>query len=262
MRKLMALAWILALTLPGLAMAEARNVIVAVAPGFYPITYADDDGNAQGYDVEVFRRLDEMLDDYTFEFQLCDKDTMNVGVQSGTYQVGINSLFKTDARLETYAMPENNMGYTLVGLIQRAEDDIPDLEAAQAQGKKPYPVQAASGILLIVESWNAEHPDNPIQYELRSEANYGALLASIQAGDYDYAIDLITVFNLQPEENVAGLKVSAPISVVPTFPIVNRDETELVKAIDEGLKTLREDGTLSALSVDVFGSDLFSLAGK
>jgi ABC-type amino acid transport substrate-binding protein len=61
---------------------------------------------------------------------------------------------------------------------------------------------------------------------------------------------------------VAGLKVSDPISVVPTFPIVNRDETELVKAIDEGLKTLREDGTLSALSVDVFGSDLFSLAGK
>lgn len=262
MKKLTVLVWILAMMVPGMAAAAARNVIVAVAPGFYPITYADDDGNAQGYDVEVFRKLDELLDEYTFEFQLCDKDTMNVGVQSGAYQVGINSLFKTDARLETYAMPQNNMGYTPVGLIQRAEDDIPDLEAAQAQGKRVYPVQAASGILLIVEDWNAAHPEAPIQYELRSEANYGALFAALQAGDYDYAIDLITVFNLQPEENVAGLKVSDPISVVPTFPIVNRDETKLCQAIDEGLKTLREDGALSALSVDAFGSDLFSLASK
>lgn len=260
MKKLTVVILALALMVSGLALAEARNVIVAVAPGFYPITYADDDGNAQGYDVEVFRKLDELLDDYTFEFQICDKDTMNVGVQSGVYQVGINSLFKTDARLETYAMPEHNMGYTPVGLIQRTEDDIPDLESAQAQGKKPYPVQAASGILLIVDAWNAEHPDNPIQYELRSEANYGALFAAIQDGDYDYSIDLITVFNLQPEENVAGLKVSEPISVVPTFPIVNKDEAELCRAIDEGLEKLREDGTLAALSVDAFGTDLFALA--
>ena len=70
------------------------------------------------------------------------------------------------------------------------------------------------------------------------------------------------MFNLQPEENVAGLKVSDPISVVPTFPIVNKDETKLCQAIDEGLKTLREDGALSALSVAAFGSDLFSLASK
>ena len=100
---------------------QNREIVVAVAPGFYPITYADDEGNAQGYDVEVFKALDEILPQYSFRYEVADKETMNVGVQSGTYQVGINSLFKTQARTETYYMPENNMGYTPVGIIQRED---------------------------------------------------------------------------------------------------------------------------------------------
>ena len=41
--------------LPVSADEEAKEIKVAVAGGFYPITYADDNGEAQGYDVEVFR---------------------------------------------------------------------------------------------------------------------------------------------------------------------------------------------------------------
>ena len=75
----------------------AREIIVAAAPGYYPITYADDNGKAAGYDVAVFKAIDELLRDYTFTFEIADKETMNVGVQTGTYQVGINSLFKTES---------------------------------------------------------------------------------------------------------------------------------------------------------------------
>ena len=84
--------------LPVSADEEAKEIKVAVAGGFYPITYADDNGEAQGYDVEVFKAVDELLPQYTFTYEITDKETMNVGVQSGTYQVGINSLFKNDAR--------------------------------------------------------------------------------------------------------------------------------------------------------------------
>ena len=80
--------------LPVSADEEAKEIKVAVAGGFYPITYADDNGEAQGYDVEVFKAVDELLPQYTFTYEITDKETMNVGVQSGTYQVGINSLFK------------------------------------------------------------------------------------------------------------------------------------------------------------------------
>ena len=54
--------------------------------------------------------------------------------------------------------------------------------------------------------------------------------------------------------------ISDPVAVVPTYPIVNQSETELGDAINEALGTLTEDGTLSKLSEDVFGYDVFALA--
>lgn len=237
-----------------------REVTIAVAPGFYPITYADDNGVAQGYDVEVFKKVDELLDGYTFKYEIADKETMNVGVQAGTYQVGINSLFKTEARTETYYMPENNMGYTAVGIIQQTGSDINSLSQAYTEGLSIYPTNAAGGIRFVIADWNEQHPDEKIDVELLTEFSYADLFAGIQSGEYDYAVDLIPVFNLQKEETVAGLKISEPIDVVPTYPIVNKQETALGDAINEALGKLKADGTLSKLSVDAFGYDVFEIA--
>ena len=54
--------------------------------------------------------------------------------------------------------------------------------------------------------------------------------------------------------------ISDPVAVVPTYPIVNQSENELGDAINEALGTLKEDGTLSKLSEDIFGYDVFALA--
>ena len=244
------------------AAGGARTITVAVAPGYYPITYADDNGNAAGYDVEVFKALDELLPQYTFKYEIADKETMNVGVQAGTYQAGINSLFKTDQRKVTYYLPENNMGYTAVGIIQRENDNITDLAVAHDTGRKSYTVGAAGGIRLILETWNAAHPDKKIDFVLTPVNNYADLFASIRAGDYDFAVDLIPVYNLQKKEVVTGLKISDPIDVVPTYTIINKNETELGEAVNKGLATLKENGTLSKLSVATFGYDVFDIAKK
>lgn len=244
------------------ASGDVRKVTVAVAPGFFPITYADDDGNAVGYDVDVFKALDEILPQYEFEFEIADKETMNVGVQTGTYQVGINSLFKTDERKETYYLPENNMGYTPVGIIQREDENITSLEDAFDGNLNPYPVMAAGGIRLVYQRYNDAHPDKAIDFVFTTEFSYADLFASIQSGDYDFTPDLIPVYNLQKPETVAGLKISEPIDVIPTYPIINKSETELGDAINEGLKTLKENGTLSKLSTDTFGYDVFALSNE
>ena len=246
--------------LPVSADEEAKEIKVAVAGGFYPITYADDNGEAQGYDVEVFKAVDELLPQYTFTYEITDKETMNVGVQSGTYQVGINSLLKNDARTATYYMPENNVGYTPVGIIHREGEEINSFDDALDQGLKPYLVNASGGIRFVYDDWNANHPDKQIEYTLNTEFSYADLFASIRSGDYDWSADLIPVFNLQDKDTVAGLVISDPVAVVPTYPIVNQSETELGDAINEALGTLKEDGTLSKLSEDVFGYDVFALA--
>ena len=90
--------------LPVSADEEAKEIKVAVAGGFYPITYADDNGEAQGYDVEVFKAVDELLPQYTFTYEITDKETMNVGVQSGTYLRTMRELPLTICRKTTWVI--------------------------------------------------------------------------------------------------------------------------------------------------------------
>lgn len=237
-----------------------RTIKVAVAPGFYPITYADEQGNPDGYDVAVLKAVDELLEDYNFTFELADKETMNVGVQTGTYQVGINSLFKTDARLETYLMPENNLGNTAVGIIYRESDEkISNFQDVYDRHLKIHPTQAAGSIKSVIQTWNESHPDAKLEIELTSGATSAESVASVKAGEYDVTVDLIPVFNLFDDESRKGLTVSDPVEVVPTYAIINKEEKELNAAIDKALGELKESGKLSEISNQYFGYDVFNI---
>ena len=239
---------------------EVRTVMVAVSPGFYPITYADDNGEAAGYDVEVFKAIDERLPEYEFVYEVVDKEAMNVGVQTGTYQVGINSMFKTDERLETYIMPENNMGYTAVGCLYREDEEkITSFQDIYDRKLRIHPNPASGAIQKVIEDWNAENPDSTLKIDVVSALDNNEGMDSVRAGEYDVFFQLLPVINLWSDESKAGLAVSDPLAVVPTFPIINKEETELNDKINNVLADLKEDGTLSELSAEAFGYDVFEL---
>lgn len=239
---------------------DGRSITVAVAPGFFPITYADDNGNAAGYDVEVFKAIDEMLQEYKFIFEVVDKETMNVGVQTGTYQVGINSMFKTEERLETYIMPENNMGYTAVGCLYReGEEHIKSFEDIYNRQLRIHPNTPSGSIQNVIDAWTADHPDTPLEMGIVATLDNNEGMDSVRAGEYDVFFQLIPVINLWSEESKTGLALSDPLAVVPTFPIINKEETELNDKINAALAELQANGTLSRLSVDAFGYDVFEL---
>ena len=239
---------------------EVRTVTVCAAPGFFPITYADDDGNAAGYDVEVFKAVDELLPQYEFVYELADKETLNVGVQTGTYQVGINMLFRNEEREKTYLIPENNMGNATIGLVYREDaEPITGFQDVYDRNLKIYPTTPAGGIPQVINRWNEANPDAQLEIELNSSANTGYGLAAVQTGEYDLTITILQVYNLYSEEAVAGLTTSDPVDVIHTYPIINKDETELYEAINEALGTLYEDGTLTEISNEIFGYDVFEL---
>lgn len=239
---------------------DVRTITICAAPGFFPITYADDDGNAAGYDVEVFKAIDEMLPQYKFKFELADKETLNVGVQTGTYQVGINMLFRNAEREETYLIPEHNMGNATIGLIYNANAEaITSLQDVYDRGLRIYPTTPAGGIPQVVNRWNEAHPDAQVKIELDSSMNTADSLAAVQTGEYDLTINILQVYNMFSEQARAGLAVSDPVDIIHTYPIINKNETELYEAIDECLAILYEDGTLTKISNEIFGYDVFEL---
>lgn len=240
---------------------DVRTVKVALAPGFYPITYADDNGEAAGYDVEVIKAIDELLPQYEFTFDIVEKETMNVGVETGTYQVGINSMFKTPEREEIYLFPETNMGYTAVGAISKeGGDKIHSFKDIYDRGLKLHPTNASGTIANVIADWNEANPDAPLDIEIVSNVDNNEALNAVRSGEYDAYIHLLPVINLWGEELISGLQISDPLDVVPTYPIINKDEAQLKDDINEALKKLKEDGTLSKISNDTFGYDVFELA--
>ena len=240
---------------------DVKTVKVALAPGFYPITYADDNGEAAGYDVEVIKAIDELLPQYEFTFDIVEKETMNVGVETGTYQVGINSMFKTPEREEIYLFPETNMGYTAVGAISKeGEDKIHSFKDIYDRGLKLHPTNASGTIANVIADWNEANPDAPLDIEIVSNVDNNEALNAVRSGEYDAYIHLLPVINLWGEELISGLQISDPLDVVPTYPIINKDEAQLKDDINEALKKLKDDGTLSKISNDTFGYDVFELA--
>lgn len=243
------------------ASGNSRVINVALAPGFFPITYADDNGEAAGYDVEVFKAIDELLPQYEFKFDIVEKETMNVGVETGTYQVGINSMFKTPEREEIYLFPETNMGYTAVGAISREDGEkIHSFQDIYDRGLKLHPTNASGTIANVVANWNEAHPDAKLDVEIVSAVDNNEALAAVRSGEYDVLIHLLPVINLWGDELLGGLQISDPLDVVPTYPIINKDETVLKDDINGALKKLADDGTLSKISNDTFGYDVFELA--
>lgn len=234
-----------------------RTITVAYAPNYKPITYQDEAGEAAGYDIEVFKKIDELLPEYEFVYEGVEKDTMNMGVEAGTYQVGINGLFKNPTRLETYLMPEQQMGGTPIGLVVAADNTtVTDLDSAVATGAAITPISTAGGIMGILNEYNEAHPDAQVVYDTTAEFDRASYYAAIAAGQYDYTPELVTVFKSLDSSVTQGVKITDTFRVVPTYPIINKQEEELAGKIQDALVTLYEDGTLSKLAVEYYGEDI------
>lgn len=152
------------------------------------------------------------------------------------------------------------MGYTAVGIIYReADGPVEGFQDIYDRQLTIYPTNASGGIKSVFDKWNENHPDAQLSIELLPTLSVADSLAAVQNGEYDVAINLIPVYNLFDDDATAGLAISQPVDVVPTFPIINKEETELNAAVDQALGELKEDGTLSALSQEYFGYDVFSI---
>jgi ABC-type amino acid transport substrate-binding protein len=237
---------------------EVRVINVAASPGYKPITYTDEKGTLDGYDVVVLQKIDELLPEYEFTFEAVDKETLNIGVETGKYQIGINGLFRSPEREEKYLIPENNLGATRIGFVIDENDDTIK-SWGDLVTKRVAPTIASGGIFGQLNLYNSEHPDKPIPFETVSQTDRASDYASVRAGDYDAVIELIDVYNQIPDPALkAGVKITDTVSKVSTFPIINKSETELAEKINKLLGELRENGTLSEIAIQYYGADVFA----
>lgn len=245
----------------------AAVIQVVAQPNNYPLAYTDDDGNRTGYEIEVMKKVDELLPEYTFVFNEAEQDAAFTGLSTGKYQLAVTNSFYTKERAENYNIPENPIGASPCGLVvTKDRADVTTLDQASELKMSPAPVMPGDGLAYQLEQYIAEHPDAGFELTYSSDPNiFIDGLSFVAEGRYDFAFfpgnfyDALVVAedgDLHMLNDTLSYKRTIPVD---TYPIIAKGEDDLTEKVSGALKTLKDDGTLEELSVEFYGFNVFEV---
>ena len=245
-----------------------RVVKVAYDQAGKPMTYLDENGNATGYDVEVMKLVDELLEDYEFEYVGTTNDDLLIGVEQGKYHVGVKNAFWTEERTAKYIFPQEFLGLSSAGLVLKKENEhIKDLEDFADAGMTLAPIAANNAQYTVIAEHNEAHPDNPVKLVAGEE--FGVEVVQwVNEGRVDGGVAIEGSFNgkvTDPNGPFHHLKddvVYNEFAVIKTWPLFNKKEQEFANAYDQAIKQLKETDALRELSKEFYGKDLFEVLNK
>lgn len=236
----------------------ATQITAAVENASNPLSFTNDEGELDGYEVELIEALDEEMDNFSITIESVDASATEVGLDTGKYQFIGGGLYKTPEREERYLFPEENSGVSIVRIYTRADDDsIQGLD--DLAGKRVHPVTPRGGIYNLLTDYNEANPDNQIDIQLGEAGDFAQRFQALHEGNSDA---VVMPSNLGADEIIDELDlnvkaVEEPVQVNPTYFMLAQDQEELKTSMDEVLRTLKEDGTLSELSEKWYGEDIF-----
>lgn len=230
-----------------------------------PMEYVDEDGNLTGYEVDVLKAIDEELPQYKIKFATTEFQSIFTGIDSGRYQVGFNSLSKTKEREEKYIFPKHYDKYELTGLFLtpgltqkhpvKTVDDLGGLRTVSNSKGDSYQ--------LFVENFNRAHPDNPIKITYSSQ-DWSATYLQVYNGTQDFITGSESSLKLYNDEygykfDFVPLteKESEQFGTPENYFIFPKTEQgqQYADDFDSAMEKLKDNGTLTKLSVKYFGKD-------
>ena len=226
---------------------EKGEIVIAMEGTWAPWTYHDENDELVGYDVEVGKAIAEKLG-VTATFVEGEWDGLLAGLDAGRYDIMVNGVGVTPERQEKYDFT-TPYAYNRTAVIVRGDyDEISSME--DLNGKKTANTISST-------------------YAEQAEA-YGATVTGVDdlnqtielllAGRIDATLNAEVVFaDYQKAHPEANIKIAAYSDDVERVAIPVRksaDTATLLAAINQALAELDADGTLSALSVKYFGTDI------
>ena len=254
MKKLAAVLMALFMLTASAAMAEtaleaiqAKGTLTIATEGCWsPWTYHDENDVLTGFDIEIGALIAEGLG-VKADFQEVPWESILVGVDTGTFDIACNGVGYTEERAEKFFFSDPYV-YTEAVLVVRADnEEIKSLEDLKGRKTSNSP---NSTYALKAEEMGATVDYVDTLGETMMMVIDGRVEATINAkGSVDDYLKEHPNARIKIVQTVAGEPVAYPIRKTA-------ENEELLKKINKILEGLREDGTLSKLSVKYFGEDL------
>jgi L-cystine transport system substrate-binding protein len=238
-----------------------KTVTVGVANNMGAFSNLDDDGNLDGYEVAVMKAVDEKLEDYKFEFQSSDFDNILLSLTTGKIDIGLNAFEYSDERAETYLF--SNEGYcdfSTYFMVPVDSDVEPTWEGLI--GKVVTDISDTDNAALTIQKYNKENPDKAIKLDYYGNVTTEVVVQGLLEGRWDAGIAVgqfgLAQYNAFSENGEPLFKIGEAIDQSLAYPLYPKDgkHEKLRDEVDEAIAELREDGTLSELSIKYFGFDI------
>lgn len=251
------------------AIAEEKVTTINVAhtQNYVPYDYINEKGESDGFEVQVLKAIDKKLPQYKLKFTGTSDDDLLIGLDSGKYDLGVKGAWYTEERAEKFIIPKEKIGASIIGFTIRKEDEkkyqtIDDIAKA---GGKLVPISPQNAQWNVIEEYNKEHPNQQIELTAAEAFKVSDAYAWVLEKRYDAFFDIKLSF----EEAVKNDKGSyhqyvdqlsyVPYKGIPTYPLLHRDDKnkKFAEAYGKAILELKEDGTLTKLSKEYFGEDVF-----
>lgn len=234
-----------------LAVIQQRGkIIVGLEGDWAPWSFAGDDDELTGYDVEVARAIAEKLG-VEAEIVPAEWDGLFAGMDAGRYDIVVNGVEMTREREDKFDFTEP-YAYIRTALIVRGDNET--IKAFEDLDGRKTANSIASTYMNLAESYGAT---------CYGVATLDETLTMVLQGRADATLNAIVSFtDYMAHHPGADLKVVATTEDASNVAIPMRKSTKgedtstLMAAINQAILELREEGVLSELSRRFFGEDI------
>lgn len=232
------------------------SLVVGISASPKPFNYQDENGELTGLEVDMLNHIAEE-NNIDLSYEITEFESMFVGLDAGRYDLIIGNISKKPEREEKYLFSSEPYFKSEIALIT-AEDNT-DIKSVEDLGGKKVPAGAGRANALFMESYNEEHPDNPIDIQY-TDADASAALIDLYNGRYDACIYNTTYVSSLTKEygyhfNVYEIPNADEIEKPEAWILFSKTNTQLRDFFDEQLTKMKQDGSLSELSIKYFGED-------
>lgn len=237
---------------------EKRVIKVGTGNAFNPFCYLDENEQPTGYDYEcIVAVADYLSDKYEFVITADDFSNILIGLDTGAYDIAVHHYGYTAERAENYLYAQEStmyFGNFQVGYL-KGRTDINSMEDLAG---KTVLAEAGSMAETLIQNWNEENPDYVINID--PVAGEDVKVASLQNGLDDGIVlskyDLETLSARYDDFlDLSDFTITSDDYDCGTYFLYSIGDEELQQDIDNAIVALRENGTLSELSIKWLGDD-------
>ena len=235
-----------------------KKIVIGTGNAYKPYCFLDEKNNLTGFEIDVLKKINEKLPQYEFEFKTFDFNAILVSLETGKVDLAAHQFEVNPDRKNKFLF--GDVGVTVYDLklaVKEEQNSIKSLDDLAAAGATVEVGKASANKTYVVDKWNKDH-GNKLKIVLEA-ATPAITVQNLLSGKTDAFVNIQR--NVDDYKKTFGAKIKTvgePISYSNSYYLYRKNDetgTQLKKDVDEALKALKADGTLSKLSNQWLGGD-------